>query len=90
MEYRRKSNSIKIIAYLNINSISNRFDFLSDIVKDYVDILMISESKLNGWFHDGQFLIEGLGKPFRLYRIRNGGSIIFFLTAPNLKLIFKK
>ena len=54
-----KNNSKKIVvAHLNINSIRNKFDFLADIGKDNVDILMISESKLDDSFPDSQFLIE--------------------------------
>ena len=51
LENIRKNNSKKIIiAHLNINSIRNKFDFLADIIKDNIDILMISESKLDDSF----------------------------------------
>ena len=82
LENIRKSNSKKIfIGHLNINSIRNKFDFLADIVKDNIDILMISESKLDDSFPDSQFLIEGFGKPFRLDRNRNGGGIMWFIRS---------
>ena len=42
---------------------------------------MISESKLDNSFPDGQFVIEGFGKPFHLDRNRNGGSIILFIRS---------
>ena len=42
---------------------------------------MISESKLDDSFPDGQFVIEGFGKPFHLDRNRNGGSIILFIRS---------
>ena len=83
LENIRKNNSKKIIiAHLNINSIRNKFDFLADIVED-IDILMmmISEPKLDDSFPDSQFLIEGLGKPFRLDRNRNGGGIMLFIQS---------
>ena len=51
LENIRKNRSKKIIiAHLNINSIRNKFDFLADIIKDNIDILMISESKLDDSF----------------------------------------
>ena len=82
MENIRKNNSKKIIiAHLSINSIRNEFNFLADIVKDNIDILMISESKLNDSFPDSQFLIEGFGEPFRLDRNRNGGGIKLFIRS---------
>lgn len=77
----RNNNANKIIiAHLNMNSVGNKFDISADIVKDNVDILMISESQLDD-FPDGQFLKERFGKPFHLNRNRNGGGIMFFFEA---------
>ena len=79
LENIRKNNSKKIIiAHLNINSIRNKFAFLTVIVEDNIDILMISEPKLDDSFTDSQFLIEGFGKPFPLDRNRNGGGIVVY------------
>ena len=44
-----------IIAHLNINSIRNKFDSLSFMIKSNVDILLIYETKLNDLFPSGQF-----------------------------------
>ena len=54
---------------------------MADIVKDNIDVLIISESKLDDSFPDSQFLIEGFGKPFRLDRNRNGGGIMLFIRS---------
>ena len=54
---------------------------MADIVKDNIDILMISEPKLDDSFPDSQFLIAGLSKPFRLDRNRNDGSIMLFIRS---------
>ena len=54
----RNLNKI-VIGHLNINSLRNKFDFLVTQVKGYVDILMISETKLDESFPTGQFLIDG-------------------------------
>ena len=48
-----------IIAHLNINSIRNKIDMLSDIVKNKIDILCITESKLDDTFPLSNFLIAG-------------------------------
>ena len=40
---------------------------------------MISESKVNNSFPDGQFFLDGFGTPFRLDRNRNGGGIMLFI-----------
>ena len=53
LENIRKYNSKKIItAHLNINSIRQKLDFFADIVKDNINILMTSESKLHDSFPD--------------------------------------
>ena len=54
-----------IIAYLNINSIRNKFDSFSFMVENNVDILLISETKLDDSFPSCQFKVRG----FSIYRI---------------------
>ena len=50
----RKDNLNKLFfAYLNINSIWNKFDSLADIIKENIDILMISEAKVDNSFPNG-------------------------------------
>ena len=49
-----------IIAQININSIRNKFEALVNGITDNVDILMISETKIDDSFPLTQFLIEGL------------------------------
>ena len=44
-------------------------------IKNDIDILMISETKLDERFPIGQFHIEGFGTPIRLDRNQNGGGI---------------
>ena len=56
-----------IIAHLNINSIRNKFDRFVDKVKGNLDILLISETKLED------------STPIRLDRNKNGGSITLFV-----------
>ena len=44
---RAKNQKGLIIAYLNINSIRNKFEFLKPLVADYVDVFAISETKID-------------------------------------------
>ena len=82
LENIQKNNAKKIvITHLNINSIRNKFDFLVDIFKDNIDILIKSESTLDDSFPDSQFLIEEFGKPFHLDRNRNGAGIMLFIRS---------
>ena len=57
-----------VIAHININSIRSKFDKLSSIVKDNTDILMVSGTKLDSFFPQAQFRIEGYAPPFRYDR----------------------
>ena len=36
-----------IIAHLNLNSIRNKFTCLAEVIRNHIDILMISETKIN-------------------------------------------
>ena len=66
--------SILIFVHLNINSIRNKFYSLADIIKDKIDILMISETKVDDTFQDSQFFLDGFGTPFCLDQNRDGGG----------------
>ena len=61
-----------MIAHLNINHISNTFDSLKEIIKNNIDILAISETKINLSFPNSMFDIEGYSLPFRCDRDLNG------------------
>ena len=56
---RRKNLHQIIFAHLNINSLRNKFDALGDQIKENVDLLVISETKLDESFPEGQFKIPG-------------------------------
>ena len=63
-----------IIAQININSIRNKFKALVNGVRGNVDILMISETKIDDSFPPTQFLIEGLTTLYSLDRNGSGGG----------------
>ena len=76
----RKNNFNRLIcAHLNINSVRSKFDLLSDIIKNNVDILMISEKELDSSFPNEQFQFHGYSEPYRLDRNGNGGGILVFI-----------
>ena len=74
-----KNKDRPIIAHLNINFLDPKFEPLQDMIKDNVDILLISETKLNDTFPSGKFFIEGYKEPIRLDRNKNGGGLLFFI-----------
>ena len=40
---------------------------------------MVSQTKLDDSFSEGQFLIEGFHSPFRFGRNKNGGGIMLYV-----------
>ena len=68
-----------IIAQININSIRNKFDALVSGIRGNVDILTISETKIDDSFPNRQFLIDGYTAPYRLDRNSVGGGILVYV-----------
>ena len=52
---------------------------LSELIKGFVDVFMISETKLDDSFPESQFFIDGYHTPFRYYRNGNGGGIFLYV-----------
>ena len=63
----RSDNSSKLIfVRININSIRNKFDFLSAQVKGVlIDVLMVSKTKIDNSFSVGNCVIDGFSIPYR-------------------------
>ena len=76
---RLKNLNKLVIAHLNINSLRNKFELLPFQIKDNIDILMLSETKLDESFPNSQFLINGFSAPYRLDRNNRGGGIILYI-----------
>ena len=68
-----------IIGNLNINSIPNKFDALEFIIPGNIDILVITETKLDKSFETAQFLIEGFNEPYRHDKNRNSAGILIYV-----------
>ena len=67
-----------VIAHLNINSLRNKFEALKYIIKGNVDILVISETKLDDTFPNNQFTMDGY-KHYRFDKNSNSSGIIIFI-----------
>ena len=65
-EIRTKDLNQIVLAHVNINSLRNKFDTLTDRITGNVDIMVISETKLGDSFPKSQFKILGYSSPFRL------------------------
>ena len=78
-DLRLKNNNRIIFAHLNINSIRNKFHMVTDLIKGRIDILLISETKIDNTFPTSQFKIPGFSSPYRLDRSEHGGGILLYV-----------
>ena len=51
------------------------------MVTEEIDILMITETKLDDSFPASQFFIQGFWTPFRLDQNKNGGRILLYIRS---------
>ena len=54
-------------------------DQLKEIVLKYIDILVITETKLDHTFPNAQFLVLAFSKPFHLDRNRKEGGVMIYV-----------
>ena len=78
-ELRKKNEDRLIFGHININFLQNKFDALRSLVQGMVDILVISETKIDESFPVNQFLIPGYSTPFRADRNSQGGGLIIYI-----------
>ena len=74
-----KNENRLIIGNLNINSISNKSDQLKLFVQGKVDILIVTETKLDSTFPTSQFMIDWYSEPYRFDRNRKGDRVLIYI-----------
>ena len=67
-----------ITAQLNISSLRNKFDSLVQMLCNNLDILFISDTKIDSSFPTGRFQIESY-RTCRLYINANGGDLLLYI-----------
>ena len=79
-----------IIVQINTNLIRNKFETLVSLVTSDIDVLIISETKIDESFPLSQFMIDGFSMPYCRDRNAHGGGILAYfrkkITAKLLKL----
>ena len=86
------SNKI-IIAHININSLRNKFDILTNSVTEYIVILMISETNLDGTFSHTLYHLKDFSNPYRLDRNSHDDGILVYVRdniPSNLVKLYQK
>ena len=84
---RQKNIGKLIIGHLNINSIRHKFEVLKSMIHDNLDILVITETKIDESFPSIQLKIERFSEPFRFNRTDTGGIIIHIRSNIPAKII---
>ena len=77
---RKKNLNRVIIGHININHLAGKFEDLKYLIKDKLDVLVITETKIDDSYPSGQFIIEGFSPPFRLDRNINGGGVLIYVS----------
>ena len=78
------------MGHVNINSIRNKFGLRVRYVDNNLDILMVSETKIDDTFPESQFLIEGFSTPCSLDCTAKGGGILLYIREDKPSKYFKK
>ena len=78
---RSKYSKNVIFSHLNINSIRNKFENLKEVVSNHVDVLVITETKIDKSFTTAQFIIEGFRKPLRLDISDKSGGLLVYVRS---------
>ena len=68
-----------ILGHLNINSVRNKFEALTYIIDNNMDLLLISETKLDDSFPTAQFQMKGFSVPYRYDRNRKSGGLLLYI-----------
>ena len=66
----KKNSNCITTDYLNISSIQNTYEMLTDVISNTIDLLLISEAKLDDTFPLSEFISKGFTPPYRLDRKR--------------------
>ena len=68
-----------VIGQININSLWNKFEKLGEFCRDNLDILLITETKLDSSFSSSEFHIPGYYSSYRLDCNSHGGEILLYI-----------
>ena len=79
-----------IIGHINRNSIRNKSESLVKYVGNNIDILMVSDTKIDDTFPESQVLMESFSTPYRLDWTAKGGEIFLNIRQDILFKYIKK
>ena len=78
--FRKHHNKDFLIAHLNINSIQNKFEELTEVIKKLnAHIMFVSETKIDTSYPNAQFKVPNYSL-YRNYRKKGGGGIMALIS----------
>ena len=77
---RTKNLNKMMIGHLNINSVRNKFQQFEHFTNGYVDVMLLSETKIDDSFTNAQFKMSGFHVPFRKDRNKHGGGLLMYVN----------
>ena len=80
MQFKTKKFESFNFRQININSIRNKSEPLFFLVSNDIDVLLISETKIDNTFPVNQFCVPGYLVPFTLDHTGNGGGIMSYVA----------
>ena len=66
---------------MNINSIRNKLSDLECLIGDFIDIICVVETKIDGSFPSSQFVLSGFKSPYRLDVTDKSGGLLTFVKS---------
>ena len=79
-----------VIGNLNVASLPSRIDEIRMVVIGRIDILILTETHLDGSFPSEQFLIDGFKAPYRQDRNKHGGGVMIYVREDIPSKILQK
>ena len=67
------------IAQIHINLLRNKYSLLCEAVRGNIDILLVTETKLDSSFPSAQFHMHGYTTPYCLDRNAKGGGLLLYV-----------
>ena len=84
----QKHSNRLVIAQLNISFLRNKFASLSTMIKDHVDLLLLSETNIDSSFPTAQFYIDGY-TIHRRDRDENGVGLLLYVREDVASALLK-
>ena len=67
------------MSHINTNSLSNKFDMLTNSVSEYIDILWFLVLSLTTHFRTLLYHLKDFSNPYRLHRNSHSGGILVYV-----------